>query len=508
MGVESQSTALGGAAQATDRKATPGLVVRSFPLIAHEWRRFLAFSLLIVVDWCAVLASLGLAWGLRSGPLHGLWAGYGPVYPFGTYVRNLYFLLPWAVMFAESGLYTRRSLFWDEVQQVVRACTLAALLAVALTFTARPVEELSRIVVAGTWLTTLFVVPFLRFNAKRALVAAGLWSKRVLILGAGETGGRVLEHIRLNRSLGYEPVALVDDDPRKIGGVQAGLPIRGPLSSVTELIAELGIKDVVVAMPRLSRERLLHVISTCEGHVESIRVVPDMFGLATAGVATEDLDGMLLLNMRWNLAKPWNMALKRSFDLIVGTLALILFAPLLLLVALAIRLDSPGPILFVQQRLGYRWQRFRCIKFRTMYTDNERRLREYLVQHPEARTEWERYAKLRSFDPRVTRTGRLLRRFSLDELPQLFNVLSGNMSLVGPRPYLLAEVPRMGDFTETILKAQPGLTGLWQVSRRNELTFDERLRLDEYYVRNWSLWLDAVVLVKTVDAVLRWRGAY
>jgi undecaprenyl-phosphate galactose phosphotransferase len=143
-----------------------------------------------------------------------------------------------------------------------------------------------------------------------------------------------------------------------------------------------------------------------------------------------------------------------------------------------------------------------------MYVDNEERLRAHLAQHPDSRAEWERFAKLKSFDPRVTPVGRLLRRISVDELPQLVNVFRKQMSLVGPRPYLPSETDRMGDRAETILKTSPGATGLWQVSGRNRLTFEERLHLDEYYVQNWSLWMDAVVLMKTIGAVLRRDGAY
>lgn len=151
---------------------------------------------------------------------------------------------------------------------------------------------------------------------------------------------------------------------------------------------------------------------------------------------------------------------------------------------------------------------FGCVKFRTMYIDADRRLRMYLAQDPESRAEWERFAKLKSFDPRVTRVGRVLRRISLDEIPQLVNVFRKQMSLVGPRPYLPSETGRMSEFAETILRTPPGITGVWQVSGRNELTCDQRLRLDDCYVRNWSLWMDVVVLLRTVGAVMRRAGAY
>jgi undecaprenyl-phosphate galactose phosphotransferase len=165
-------------------------------------------------------------------------------------------------------------------------------------------------------------------------------------------------------------------------------------------------------------------------------------------------------------------------------------------------------VFFRQERMGRGRRLFRCVKFRTMYVDGDARLHAHLRARPERRAEWERFRKLKSFDPRVTRVGRVLRRLSIDELPQLINVWRNEMSLVGPRPYLPVEAERMGDFRETVLKAPPGITGLWQVSGRNDLTFEQRLRLDEYYVRNWSLWMDVVVLLKTVTAVLRRHGAY
>ena len=472
------------------------------------WRWSVAAATMVTADWLAVLGSLWLCWALRNGVLLAWLPGLGRLSPFLQYVENLYFLLPWVLAFAEAGLYVRRVSFWDEVRQVSRACTIAALFSVFLSVAVHSERELSRLVIVSTWVLTLFVVPVVRHNVKIFIVGAGLWGRRVLILGAGKTGTRVCESIRTFRALGYEPVAFVDDDPAKIGGAHLGLPVRGPLASVPALVRELGVKDVVVAMPRLARERLLHVIKNCEGHVRSIRVVPDMLGLATVGVETQDLNGLLLLRLRWNLAKPWNVAIKRGFDVVVAGMALLLLSPLLAAIYAAIRLDSPGEAIFRQERLGNLWGRFSCAKFRSMYCDGDRRLHDYLESHPEVRSEWEQFAKLRAFDPRVTPVGRFMRRLSIDELPQLWNVLKGEMSLVGPRPYLPREVDMMGEAAETILKASPGMTGLWQVSGRNELSFGERLKLDEYYVRNWSLWMDLMVLARTFGVVLTARGAY
>lgn len=476
--------------------------------LSSGWRPAAAAAVLLIVDWLAVLVCLAAVWWVRSGPLQRLVPGLSPILPLADSVAHLYAFVPWMLTFGAARLYTRRAMFWDEVRRVFYACTAATLLAVALSFAGRHAGSLSRLVIAGTWLTTIAAVPLGRHRAKRLLAAVGLWNKRILVIGGGDSGARVCGRLRANPELGYEPVAFVDDDPRTIGRVLAGLPVRGPLSTIPQLVRELDVTDVVVAMPDLPRERLLHVISLCEGHVRSIRLMPDLFSLASVGVEAEDLDGVLLLHMRWNLAKPGNRFAKRTFDLIVSAVAALVLAPLWGATALAIRFDSRGPVLFVQERIGRGRRPFRCLKFRTMYVDGEERLRAELAAHPRRRVEWERYAKLRSHDPRVTRVGRLLRRFSLDELPQLVNVWRGEMTLVGPRPYVASEIERAGDLAETVLKAPPGITGLWQVSGRNNLPFEQRLRLDEYYVRNWSLWLDAVVLLKTAGAVLRGRGAY
>lgn len=481
---------------------------RAWPFSELGWRPTLAALVLVAVDWLAMALCLAAVWGVRSALLPLVAPGLAPVLPLDETLTALYGLVPWTLAFAQARLYTRRVLFWDEVRRVLSASTIATFLVLALSFAERRAESLSRLTIAGLWLSAVIAVPVARYHAKRVLAAVGLWRKRVLIVGAGETAAAICERIAATPDLGYEAVALVDDDPRLIGGTVAGLPVHGPLARIPALIATLQVKDVVIALPDSSRERLVRVVALCEGDVQSIRLVPDLFGLASVGVEAEDLDGVLLLWMRWNLAKPWNLLIKQGFDLVVAALVAVGLAPVWLAAAVAIRLDSAGPVFFVQERLGRGRRPFRCVKFRTMYVDGSARLRAHLAADPDRRREWERYAKLRGRDPRVTPVGRVLRRLSLDELPQVLNVFRREMSLVGPRPYLPSEIERMGEYADTVLKAAPGMSGLWQVSGRSDLSFEQRLRLDEYYVRNWSLWLDVVVLIKTLGAVLRRRGAY
>jgi undecaprenyl-phosphate galactose phosphotransferase len=220
------------------------------------------------------------------------------------------------------------------------------------------------------------------------------------------------------------------------------------------------------------------------------------------------LDGFVdqqiqMLKVSNNLAKPWNEWLKWGIDLVFATLLAILLLPLMALIALLVKLDSPGPALLWQTRLGHRNKDFACLKFRTMHLDCDRKLATYLRENPQVADEWEKFAKLKSHDPRLTRLGRFLRRWSFDELPQILNVLKGEMSLVGPRPYLPRERERIGPHLPTIVEARPGMTGFWQVSGKNRLTFEDRVRLEVWYIRNWSPWLDLIILVKTVRAVLR-----
>lgn len=218
--------------------------------------------------------------------------------------------------------------------------------------------------------------------------------------------------------------------------------------------------------------------------------------------------GLVVAVAPWEFARPLNLALKRVFDLIVASVAVTVLSPLVALIALAIRIDSAGPVFFRQQRMGRNRRLFDCMKFRTMHVDGEQRLHAHLNGHAVSREEWERFRKLKSADPRITRVGRILRRFSIDELPQLINVFRNEMSLVGPRPYMPEEGKLMGDVCDTIVKAVPGITGLWQVSGRNQLTFEQRLHLDQCYVENWSLPMDVKILLKTLVVVLHGRGAY
>ncbi len=473
-----------------------------------RWTTSACVAALAITDWLAVFACLASAWFVRGFMLPMIDPSFSVLYPLQTYLVDLYFLLPWTGALAQERLYTKRLLFWEEVRHTTRAATLAALFAIVLIYATKSTEEVSRLLLGSVWLTSLVAIPVAPRGAKSLLLRLGWWERRTLILGAGTTGRRMLQRVRGHRLLGHHPVGFLDDDPALHGKEIEDMLVLGPIDEVAKRVRELGIRDVIIAMPRLAHHELRRVVAGVEGSVESIHLVPDVSGLTTAGVETQDLDGSLLLQMRWNLARPWSRLLKRTFDVAGAALAAIVLFPLVLVAALLVRFETGGPAFFVQDRLGRKGTSFRCYKLRTMYQDADARLEAFLRDSPTGRAEWERYAKLKTEDPRITRVGRFLRRVSADEWPQLYNVLQGDMGLVGPRPYLPAERPQMGSLAQTILKSQPGMTGLWQVSGRNELRFEQRLQLDEYYVRNWSLWMDIAVLLRTINSVLRGQGAY
>jgi len=470
------------------------------------FKKTLCLVFLIVFDIAALFSSIFLAYLMRKYVLFHIHPAFRMwTFPFQTYLVNYpYFVGLWVVVLAYERLYTKRFILGEEIKRLWKGASCSFLIVMFLTFAARISMNVSRTVIVLAWALSFFLLPAFRLVAKKILSRAGMWQRNILILGAGRTGEMVLGRVKENKNIGYEPVGFLDDDEAKLGKKIGGVKVLGKLSEIKSWVKEKKVKDVVIAMPGVSREKLLEVVSLCEGVVDEIRVIPDMFGLATVGVKAEDLDGILLFDMEWNLAKPHNVFIKRVIDIILSSLAIAISSPLMLFISIKIRRGSEGPAIFAQKRLWKEEATFDFLKFRSMYLDEEEKLKQFLKEDPQARKEWEKFAKIKSGDPRVTDFGSWLRRYCLDELPQLINVFQGRMSLVGPRPYLPREYEKMGEYKKTILKALPGMAGLWQVSGKNELTFEDRLKLEEYYVRNWSLWLDFVILLKTVKVV--WRG--
>lgn len=338
---------------------------------------------------------------------------------------------------------------------------------------------------------------------RRLLERAGRWLQPVPIFGGGDTAGEVVRQLKLYPSLGYMPACIVDDGSIYIPDEEHGVPVVRfkELSRHADQLAEATTAVVIERL--VERSLILQLYTT--GIFKRILLVPACHDLISLKSRVRRVGGALSIEVASDRPSRLAAAGKRAFDVVLASLALAGSAPLLAAAALAVRLDSPGPALFTQPRWAGEDKTFQALKFRTMHTDGERRLRRHFARNPAAEREYERYRKL-DHDPRVTRAGRLLRATSIDELPQLVNVLRGEMSLVGPRPYTVDELSKLGPARQILGLARPGITGFWQVSGRNQRTFRERIEMDCYYVRNLSIWLDVWILYRTIFGIVAREG--
>ncbi len=326
---------------------------------------------------------------------------------------------------------------------------------------------------------------------------------RVLLVGAGDIGRMVMRTVAARPDLGYQLVGFVDDNPAKGSNDIGRFKALGPVDNFAEIIEKGGIDSVIICLPWQSHRTIQRLMRICEQYKVRAQIVPDFFQLTKNQLHVEELNGIPLISTREVSIQGWNLVLKRVVDFVLVGILGLLALPLMLLIMLAIRLDSPGPLIYSQTRVGKNGKLFQCHKFRSM-VNGAHDMRHAIADLNEASGP---LFKMRD-DPRQTRVGRLLRRFSLDELPQFYNVLCGEMSVIGPRPNLPQEVARYQEWHKKRLSASPGMTGLWQVSGRSDLTFDEMVLLDIYYVENWSVAMDWGILLRSIPAVLRARGAY
>jgi len=408
--------------------------------------------------------------------------------------------------FAASGLYPGIAVNpTRELRDLTVLITLIYGVLGTAVFLFHEVEMYSRAVFVLAWLQTLVLVPLWRTLARRRLARKVWWGCPTVVLGGGSAGELVVRSLLRNPELGLKPVAVLDCEQKPLRSVM-GVPVFAGFEHLSWLVKESGVQHGILAMPGLTRVELLAILREHGEMLPHLYVIPDLFGISSLWVQATDVAGLLAFRLHHRLLVPSAKLAKRCLDLVLTLIACIILLPLLLLFALLIRLTSPGPVFYGHTRLGKGGNYFKAWKFRSMVVNGDEVLKRHLETNPAAREEWERNQKLRH-DPRVTWIGRLLRVTSLDELPQLLNVIRDEMSLVGPRPIIKNEIPRYGDSIELYQKVAPGITGLWQVSGRNNTTYAERVAWDEYYVRNWSPWLDLHILIRTVDVVLRREGA-
>jgi undecaprenyl-phosphate galactose phosphotransferase len=420
------------------------------------------------------------------------------------------------VVFQHFGHYTRRRQLWQELGDIAAVAAGALLFDLALLYLLK--VNFSRLWVLTSWALVVPAVPLARLVVKRVALELGGWLRPTVIVGTGPNAMEIAAaYDARNNHLGYQVQAFLDPGPEAeddgertllVGG--RAIPVLALDAGAKELPGWLGQPHVVVALEldeMLGREGFIESLSFYHGDID---VISPLKGLPINNTRVSHFFSRDILSLRIhnNLARPWPQLVKRAFDVVTASLLLVFLAPLLALVALKIRLFDGGQVIFAHTRVGRHGRLFPCYKFRTMVAHSAEVLAELLAEDPVARAEWERDRKLRC-DPRITPLGRLLRKTSLDELPQLINVVRGEMSLVGPRPVVPDELELYGAARIYYLQVRPGLTGLWQISGRNDLDYERRVSLDAWYVRNWTLWYDILILVRTVLVVPgKTNGAY
>lgn len=466
--------------------------------------------LLMLADIIGIAVAYALAWWLRyeagaGGPV----APYNYV-PFAEYgPPGLVLVVVLVLIYRMEGLYTahRRVSFLDSLYSLITGTIVGVALLALVMFAARPLAQ-SRLMLtfAGVLIVvTLSLIRVATVQIERRRLARGEGVARTIMIGAGKTARAVMRNIVADTYSGLAIVGFLDDDPVKNSVPIGRFEPLGPATTerLEELIDTGDIDDVIITLPWDCRDKIVSLVETCEEHGVRARIVPDMFQMSLNRVDLESLNGIPLIGVRESSIEGWPYRLKRGLDLLLSATFLVLFSWFLLLIAAAIKLNSHGPVLFRQTRVGRDGRQFILYKFRSMYVGADKH-HENMAAHNEATGP---IFKMK-VDPRVTGVGRVLRRTSLDELPQLWNVLRGDMSLVGPRPPMPSEVKEYKDWHTSRLEVSPGMTGLWQVSGRSDLTFDEMVMLDLFYAENWSLGLDVRILLRTVPTVLLGRGAY
>jgi exopolysaccharide biosynthesis polyprenyl glycosylphosphotransferase len=419
----------------------------------------------------------------------------------------LIFTLCWSVALVFVGAYDlQRILRWfNELYRVSTGSLLAIVIAAGVLY--MTFREISRLQFIYIFLTVSLLLIVHRSFLRSLYRAFGKsrpgWGAKILIIGAGALGQRLAEILQEQEILGYETVGFLDDDPGKANQSFMGVDVLGKILDVKSISEQHNIDEVWIALPVWALDRVNLILFELERLPVRIKVVPDYFSMALVQAKSEILSGIPVIGLRDPLIEGLPRIIKRTFDLLVSCGLILLLSPLMLIIAIVIRIDSPGGVIFRQERVGENGRMFDMLKFRTMVEGAE-------TQQEFSKEELDsgELVHKRPNDPRVTRVGWVLRRFSLDELPQLFNVIKADMSLVGPRPEMPWLVDRYDSWQRKRFAVPQGITGWWQINGRSDKPMHLNTDDDLYYVYNYSLWLDILILMRTPLAILRGRGAF
>jgi exopolysaccharide biosynthesis polyprenyl glycosylphosphotransferase len=473
---------------------------------ATQWQ--ILRVVLVLSDTVMISLALRLAFWFRfelSLPVFKL-----DVTPSDSFYGSLHLLLlaGWLAIFAFTGLYNRRYLLGgvQEYNLVFRATTIGVLLMVIAGFL-EPFFIFARGWLLLAWMLAFLCVAGARFLLRRTvyyLRQHGYFLTPALIVGANEEGCSLAQQLSGWRTSGLYVLGLVDNKVDRGSHVTDQLQVIGTTSQLDQLMKEYGIEELILASSALSAEETLQIFTRYGlSNGVNLRLSSGLYEIITTGLEVKEIGFVPLVCVNKLRLTGLDHALKFLLDYVVAVPGLVLILPVLLIIAAAIKLDSPGPVIYRRRVMGLHGRQFDAYKFRTMAVNGD----EILEAHPTLQSELAQQHKLKN-DPRVTRLGQILRKTSLDELPQLFNVVKREMSLVGPRIIAPLEMKMYGQWGMNLLTVPPGITGLWQVNGRSDISYSERVRLDMYYIRNWTIWLDLQLLLQTIPAVLKKRGAY
>jgi exopolysaccharide biosynthesis polyprenyl glycosylphosphotransferase len=497
-GVQPVYTGVEGDHVACDRRTAGSLA------LARQDRRFLASLALVFTDTVLLTAATILATLVRFG---SIWAASVTRYPgIGSIQLSATAVILWVICLRWQHLYhvNRLELGSGEFKRLVVGLSAGTACLVFVTYVLN-IPGMSRGWALLTWVFALVLVGSVRLARRlfvRIMRSRDRLLRPTLIVGANEEATEIVRILRKNQSSGLVPIGYVTSSAVSTSNMEQ-IPYLGTAAGLRNLVRSLGVDTVLFASSAFDYDDLAEMVDTLRNDDVQVQISSRLLDVLTSRVAMYEVNGLPIIGIENRGATRIKAGTKRALDLVLSSLLILLSAPFWLFIALAIKVTSRGPVLYRQQRVGENGRLFTMLKFRSMVVDAHGRRDEFAEDNESSGPLF----KIRE-DPRVTPVGRVLRRCSLDELPQLINVFMGEMSLVGPRPALPLEVAQYEDHHARRLEALPGMTGLWQVSGRSDLTFEEMVRLDLFYIENWSLTLDLSLLARTVPAVVSARGSY
>lgn len=420
---------------------------------------------------------------------------------FRSFVEYWVYLPPMLAVFYAAGLYPGLVLPPADEVKKFSICCFFAFIGIALSIQVEDADDKWPIVVA-LFLAVPFALVLLPASREfvRNFLSKNKWfGVPVVIYVSGKSGDMIINRLLKRPDLGYKPGMIIDSEATE-PGMKEGIPVFPPTAAIAQTIKKLRIKVAILCNYNQETDDI-------NAYYRYTISVPKITDSSTISTNVRDFGGILGLSSTHNLTKRLSLLIKRMTDLFLLFISAPLTIPVIIIVSLIVKLSNPGPVFYGHTRIGKNGKKFKCWKFRSMVVDADKQLEKILAENPQMRAEWEKDRKFTD-DPRITKIGKILRKTSIDELPQFFNILTGEMSFVGPRPVTYPELEKYGGKADFILSVQPGLSGMWQISGRSDTGYEERIMLDSYYIQNWTIWLDIWIIIKTVYVVIKGKGAY